>query len=64
MKDDAPKLNAQLPAIGERAEFFHPRTFGVMHRGVVVGVSPGCEASVRVKFDIDGKSYWTYPDRN
>jgi hypothetical protein len=44
---------------GYRAKFFHPRTFGVMHWGTVTKVE---EHRVRVKFQIDGRSYWTHKD--
>lgn len=50
-----------LPVIGTRAKFFHPRTFGVMHWGIVVGYNR-TKTRVRVKFDVCGKTYYTLPD--
>lgn len=37
--------------VGSIARFFHPRTLGVMHRGVVVKVYD--DGSVTVKFDVE-----------
>lgn len=42
------------------ARFFHPKTLGVMHWGVVTKVHK--DGTVTVKFDVDGKSYRTYQD--
>lgn len=46
--------------VGMKARFFHPRTLGVMHRGVVVKVFKGGDVSVR--FDVDRKTYRTSPE--
>jgi len=47
--------------VGLRARFFHPKTLGVMHWGTVTRIYK--DGTVRVKFDVDGKSYYrTYPD--
>ncbi len=48
--------------IGLRAKFFHPRTFGVMHEGMVIKILSN--GMVKVHFNIDGKSYITFPDYN
>lgn len=48
------------PHIGLRARFFHPRTLGVMHRGVVVKVHNDGDVSVR--FDVDRKVWRTHPE--
>ncbi len=57
------KLGTDVPEIGERAKFFHPRTLGVMHYGTVVAVNPDIRPGVLVHFEVDGKKYWTFPDR-
>ncbi len=49
-----------LPRVGDRARFFHPSTLGVMHTGTVVATTT---IYVKVRFDVDQKTYWTYPDR-
>lgn len=51
------------PAVkGTVAKFFHPRTLGVMHTGIVVRVLKN--GMVRVKFNVDDKTYTTYADNN
>lgn len=45
--------------VGMTAKFFHPLTMGVMHYGRVTKLG---EKLVQVKFDIDGKKHWTFPD--
>lgn len=45
--------------VGMSARFFHPLTMGVMHCGRVTKLG---EKLVQVKFDIDGKKHWTFPD--
>jgi hypothetical protein len=50
------------PFVGLRARFFHPMTFGVMYTGTVKKVLTN--GMVLVKFDIDGKSYTTFPEFN
>lgn len=52
-----------MPHVGFVAKFFHPRTLGVMHRGTVVRVNDE-RGQVAVKFDVCGKTYWTYPEYN
>jgi hypothetical protein len=46
--------------VGMTGKFFHPMTFGVMHEGIVKKVLPN--GNVVVKFDIDKKTYTTYPE--
>ena len=47
-----------------RAKFFHPRTMGVMHWGVVVAECHEPEHTVKVRFEVDGKAHWTFPDHS
>ena len=50
--------------VGTRARFFHPRTMGVMHEGVVRGIRrrDDGELRVRVHFEVDNRSWWTTPE--
>lgn len=50
-----------LPAIGTVGSFFHPRSFGVMLLGTVVGYT-ACGRRVIVEFVIDGKRHRTGPE--
>ena len=46
--------------VGTRGRFFHPRTLGVMHEGVVEKVHD--DGTVTVKFHVDGKRWRTSAD--
>lgn len=47
--------------VGDARRFFHPKTMGVMHYGEVLEIG---KFAYRVKFWIDGKTYWTYKEFN
>lgn len=50
--------------VGMKARFFHPRTLGVMHQGTVIKADPSApeHRQVLVRFDVDDKAHWTFPD--
>lgn len=52
--------DAKKPTVGLRARFFHPRTLGVMHEGVVTKVHD--DGSVSVRFRVDGRVHRTFAD--
>jgi len=51
------------PTVGCRARFFHPRTMGVMHSGVVTKVHKNGMVTVKFNVSFNGKySFVTTPD--